>query len=106
MSAVRFGSMPLFGALGVLFGYALYFQIEPLIHDQDREAAGSLIIGLMAAGALGALWKWIRQIIDGGAQRLLPAISSVLGVRGAVDGVPFRVPISTGFLGGCSTRRA
>jgi hypothetical protein len=40
---------PLFGGLGVLFGYALYFQIEPLIHDQDRQAAGSLIIGLMAA---------------------------------------------------------
>jgi hypothetical protein len=36
----------------------------------------------------------------------VPAISSVLGRRGSADGVPFRVPIATGFWGRCSTRRA
>ena len=34
------------------------------------------------------------------------AISSILGRRRSVNEVPFRVPISRGLLGGCSTRRA
>jgi hypothetical protein len=63
----------LVGALGVLFGYVLYFQTEPMVHDGITINAIALIVGLLAAAALGALSEWIRQVIDDGADRLLPS---------------------------------
>jgi hypothetical protein len=64
---------PLVGALGVLFGYVLYFQAEPVVHDGITNNAIALIVGLGAAAALGALSEWIRQVIDDGADRLVPS---------------------------------
>ena len=66
---------PLVGALGVLSGYALYFQVEPIVHL--RRGATLLFTEISVAVALGAIAEWIRQVIDEGAKRL-PSRRTVL----------------------------
>jgi DNA-3-methyladenine glycosylase I len=66
---------PLVGALGVLSGYALYFQVEPIVHL--RQGATLLFTEISVAVALGAIAEWIRQVIDEGAKRL-PSRRTVL----------------------------
>src|SRR5438445_5496077 len=76
--ATVWGLALLFGFLGVLFGYVLYFQLEPVVHDANLLDARSLVFGVFTAAVLGALSEWIRQVIDDGAERLFPPRRIVL----------------------------
>jgi len=65
----------LVGTLGILSGYALYFQVEPIVHL--RRGALLMVMGITIAVMLGFISEWIRHFIEEGA-RHLPSLPSVL----------------------------